>query len=97
MKCVESERESHVMVPTVYISFLVRLWRDPEPQPPERPTAWQGEIEHIQSGRRSTFNSLDDLLGFLRQQVAGMENGGRGATEAGGSARLGASRCPGGL
>jgi hypothetical protein len=63
------------MVPTVYRSFLVRLWRDPGSQAPERPTAWQGEVEHIQSGRRLTFNSLDDLLDFLRRQVTALENG----------------------
>jgi hypothetical protein len=63
-----------MMVQTVYLSFLVRLWRD-EPQPPEPPTAWQGEVEHIQSGRRSTFESLDDLLDFLRRQVTALEKG----------------------
>jgi hypothetical protein len=63
------------MVQTLYISFLLRLWRAPEPQPPERPAAWQGEVEHIQSGRRSTFDSLDDLLDFLRRQVTALENG----------------------
>jgi hypothetical protein len=67
--CCESARDRHVMVTTVYISFLVRLWREPRPQPPDQATAWQGEVEHIQSGRRSTFDSLDDLLGFLRRQA----------------------------
>jgi len=60
------------MVPTEYTSFLVRLWRDPRPQPSERPAAWQGEVEHIQSGRRSTFDSLDDLLDILHRQVAAL-------------------------
>jgi hypothetical protein len=48
-----------------YASFLVRLWAT---QCMESPTdlEWQGEIQHIQSGRRWSFSSLDDLLDFLR-------------------------------
>jgi hypothetical protein len=36
---------------------------------------WQSEVEQVQSGRGSTFDSLDDLLGFLRRQVAPKETG----------------------
>jgi hypothetical protein len=79
--CVESARERHVMVPTVYISFLVRLWRDLEPQPPESTADWQGEVEHIQSGRRSTFNGLDELLDFLRRQAENQDVVGRQASQ----------------
>ena len=56
-------------VPPTYVSFLVRLWREDEPER-EAPTAdWQGEVEHIQSSQRWTFNTLDELLGFLRRQA----------------------------
>lgn len=63
------------MVPTGYISFLVRLWRQPRRQPQELAAAWQGEVEHIQTGRCSTFDTLDELLDFLRRQVASAEHG----------------------
>lgn len=63
------------MVPTAYISFLVRLWCEERPGYSESTAAWQGEVEHIQSGRRLTFDSLDDLLDFLRRQVTDLENG----------------------
>jgi len=56
-----------VSAPTRYTSFLVRLWCEEDPQRSGRCGDWQGEVEHIQSDRRSTFNSLDDLLDFLRQ------------------------------
>ena len=35
-----------------YASFLVRLWHSAEPEPGGSSGDWQGEIEHIQSGRR---------------------------------------------
>jgi len=34
---------------------------------------WQGEVEHIQTGERWTFGTLDELLGFLRRQVKDSE------------------------
>jgi len=39
---------------------------------PEQATGWQGEVEHIQSGQRWTFSTLDELLGFLRRQAEDM-------------------------
>ena len=63
------------MEPTRYVSFLVRLWRETSPDLPEVVTNWQGEAEHIQTGQRREFDSLDELLDFLRRQVASMENG----------------------
>jgi hypothetical protein len=58
-----------VSAPTRYASFLVRLWREEDPERPGRFGDWQGEVEHIQSGRRWTFARLDELLGFLRRQA----------------------------
>jgi hypothetical protein len=52
-----------------YLSFLVRLWREIGPEEPGLHTQWRGEIEHIQSGRKWAFDSLDELLGFLRRQT----------------------------
>jgi hypothetical protein len=55
--------------PTKYASFLVRLWREGDPQLSAPTAGWQGEIEHIQSGQRWTFNTLDELLDFLHRQA----------------------------
>ena len=51
-----------------YISFVVRLWRDPAGDPARG--RWQGEVEHIQSGVRWNFSTLHDLLAFLNQAAA---------------------------
>jgi hypothetical protein len=54
---------------TTYISFLIRLWREESPEVLQPAVDWQGEVEHIQSGRRWTFSTLDGLLSFLRRQA----------------------------
>ena len=51
--------------PTTYISFLLRLWRDRDPDHSEQLGEWQGEIEHIQSGRRWRFHTIEELTQFL--------------------------------
>ena len=56
-----------------YASFLIRLWRQTGPLNLDHPAEWQGEVEHIQSGKRWKFNALADLLDFLRQQADEME------------------------
>jgi hypothetical protein len=50
-----------------YASFLVRLWREAEPDPREIAAGWQGEVQHIQTSQRRDFGTLDELLGILRQ------------------------------
>ena len=57
-----------------YASYLIRLWRQTGPLNPDHPGDWQSEIEHIQSGQRWKFNTLDDLLVFLRQQPDTLES-----------------------
>ena len=67
-----------------YASFLIRVWREatPPPSPPElggtegrrvEAPDWCGEVEHIQTGERWTFSTLDELLGFLRWQTENPE------------------------
>jgi len=58
------------MAATRYLSFLVRMWREEDPNRPGRFGEWQGEVEHIQSGRHWTFARLEELLDFLRRQTA---------------------------
>jgi hypothetical protein len=66
---------------TTYISFLIRLWREESPELPEAIADWQGEVEHIQTGRRWTFGTLHELLSFLRRQVEAPEVLGRPTNE----------------
>jgi len=54
-----------------YTSFLIRLWREP-PSSVELPTADQGwlvQVEHIPSGEKEYFTSLEDLFAFIRAQL----------------------------
>jgi len=52
-----------------YASFLIRLSRQTNLDSHGQTTEWNSEVEHIQSGKCWTFNSLDDLLVFLRWQA----------------------------
>jgi hypothetical protein len=60
-------------LPIEYTSFLIRLWRETNPEAQTPPADWRGEVEHIQSGQRWTFNTLDELMDFLRQHAEGPE------------------------
>jgi hypothetical protein len=66
---------------TTYVSFLIRLWREESPEVLEPAADWQGEVEHIQSGRHWTFSTLDELLSFLRRQAEASEVLGRPTNE----------------
>jgi len=50
------------------MSFLIRLWREAGADPSF--ADWHCEIEHIQTGQRWRFDTLDELLDFLHQQAA---------------------------
>ena len=63
--------------PPTYASFLVRLWRNGDPERRTPPGGWQGELEHIQTSRRWTFSTWDQLLTLLQQ--VGEEAGGEPA------------------
>jgi hypothetical protein len=49
-----------------YASFLIRMWREVDPTAPDVGTEWRGEIEHIQSGRQWSFDTLDEIPQSLR-------------------------------
>ena len=58
------------MAPSIqYASFLIRLWREEGADLVERPVDWQSEVEHIQTGERWSFGTLDELLAFLRDEA----------------------------
>ena len=57
------------MSPSIqYASLLVRLWREVNAETQDLTAHWHSEVEHIQTGERWTFGSLDDLLEFLRDK-----------------------------
>jgi len=43
--------------------FVVRFWREPA----AGEMRWRGRVEHVESGARANFLSLDELAGFLDQ------------------------------
>lgn len=56
-----------------YASFLVRLWREKSIEEPAPPGGWHSVVEHIQTGERYDFDTLEELLDFLRQNASGRE------------------------
>ena len=49
----------------VYFSYLLRLWKAGTGQG----AAWRASLEEIPTGERRDFASLDDLVGYLREQT----------------------------
>jgi hypothetical protein len=54
---------------TLYASFLVRLWCESRLQGAPPAATWQGEVEHIQTSRRWTFDTLNELADLLQRQA----------------------------
>ena len=54
-----------------YTSFLIRLWHElPEAvEPSATDRGWAEHVEHIPSGERAYFSSLEDLFVFIRGQL----------------------------
>lgn len=57
-----------------YVSFLVRFYWDRKPGSTGPATDWCGEVEHIQTGERQQFNSLEEVFKYLRHQLAILES-----------------------
>jgi hypothetical protein len=56
-----------------YTSFLIRLWREPPASLASQATGyeWLVQVEHISSGEKQYFASLDGLFAFIRAQLPG--------------------------
>jgi hypothetical protein len=52
-----------------YASFLIRLWCEGVAEAQDWTTGWHSEVEHIQTGERWEFQTVDQLLSFLRRQA----------------------------
>ena len=51
-----------------YLSYLLRMWRAQE----EGREVWRASLQHVESGERVSFRSLDELFAFLRRQASTM-------------------------
>jgi len=47
-----------------YASFLVRVWQEPGDE--DHAAGWRGSVEHVQTGEKRFFNSMESLLAYLR-------------------------------
>jgi phytoene/squalene synthetase len=57
------------MSPSIqYASLLIRLWREVAAEALDVSADWHSEVEHIQTGERWAFGTLDELLEFLRRE-----------------------------
>lgn len=54
-----------------YVSFLVRFWANPAPHDQGRASAWQAEVESIQTGDTRRFTNFADLLAFFESATPG--------------------------
>ena len=50
-------------IPQAHASFLVRLWREGEPDLRETAAGWQGEVQHIRTSQRRDLGTLEELRG----------------------------------
>jgi len=51
-------------------TFIVRLWTNDDPV---ENNAWHGTAEHIGSGQSGQFQTLDEFIVWLRQELAKIE------------------------
>ncbi len=59
-----------------YASFLIRLWRQPpgEDSAVSQQKEWLLQVEHIISGEKRYFSSLDGLYAYLQEQLLLVED-----------------------
>ena len=59
-----------MQLPIRKATFIVRLWTDGDPLDDD---AWRGTAEHIGSGQSRQFQTLDEFIIWLRQELAKAE------------------------
>jgi hypothetical protein len=62
------------MCESQYASFLIRCWSHTGAE--GKNASWQGEIEHIQTGRITSIHSLEELVAILNEWPAGPDGSG---------------------
>ena len=56
---------------SIYASYLVRLWQEQQAGGEGKSPAWQGEVLHIQSGSKVSFQDMGQLCRYLQEQLDG--------------------------
>ena len=59
-----------MQLPIRKATFIVRLWTDGDPLDDD---SWRGTAEHIGSGQSRQFQTLDEFIIWLRQELAKAE------------------------
>ena len=57
--------------PTRKATFIVRLWTDGDPLDDND---WRGTAEFIGSGQLGQFQTLDDFISWLRQELSKIDD-----------------------
>ena len=52
-----------------YASFVMRIWREPG-----EPPTWRGSIQHVQSGHKCYFQSLERPMEFVENTINESDN-----------------------
>jgi len=63
--------------PPSYRTFLIRCWEE-RSQDPTLSNVWRFSLEDPHTGRRRGFPSLEDVVTFLRRELAGSQDRGTG-------------------
>lgn len=63
-----------------YLSYLLRMWRAQE----EGREVWRASLQHVETGERASFRSLEELFAYLRQQTGVVPDEEQGPEEAAG-------------
>lgn len=50
-------------------SFIVRIWRE-QGEYPSAAAEWRGSIEHVQSGHRAFFRTLEAIFDVMKPHLA---------------------------
>jgi hypothetical protein len=60
------------MKPTIRkATFIIRFWTDGDPVDDN---AWRGTAEYIGSGKSHQFQTLDEIIAWLRQELVRTED-----------------------
>ncbi len=59
-----------MQLPNHETTFIVRLWTDGDPVDDSE---WRGRAEHIGSGQSRQFQTLDEFIDWLHQELAKKE------------------------
>ncbi len=53
----------------ISVAYLLRLWRANHSRKDAATTIWHASLEQVDSGDRIGFGNLDELFGFLNEEV----------------------------